>query len=189
MVPLKVGGRELNVKSEWEDISLSEYMQLEGCKDPDELWLFSFITGIPKEDLMNIDEQSFNEEWLQHISFLAVNAELLAREIPEVLSINGHPIVVPKKLEQLTWFQSRKVKQLIGKVADDSGKVAKEKLSGLFRDCCIIYLQPLLNHDAPPDKKVDDKKYDEVEKIILSLPVTQVYPMGAFFLSKWVSFY
>lgn len=166
--------RELKAETPgcWAKTATAQYERLISEWDEKDLvQAFSILTGIEAKTVSNMVDPNL-EDWL----FVAT--DYLFREpqyfkelpLPEIITIRGKEIKIPKKVEGFTIGQSIQVRQKLDEV-----KMYEELISYAV----AVYLQPKVDGG-----EFDDDKAMELQEEIKKLPITVTYPIGFFLLRK-----
>lgn len=187
MIPVIVNGVEKNLKTEWNEVTLNEWSKMLQHPKADEAFLLSILLDIPYIELVNYNTEQFDDTILRHLIFTQQDPQLFSQPVPDVILVDGKGVEVPKDLKQCTWYQRSMLKTLIQEYSKErtgNSVLFLRDYPSLAAHAIAIYIQPLLH----PDKKVDGNVIPEVTKIIAeTLPITQAYPLAAFFLNSWIS--
>lgn len=100
--------------------------------------------------------------------------------VPVSLTVGGKVLEVPKQIGQLSFGQLVMLRQRIDKLRND--ETIDGRLIG-FAAALYFYFQYY-----PEDKRMDQKKLDALECMILGKQILEVYPISFFLLSRlWQS--
>jgi hypothetical protein len=102
------------------------------------------------------------------------------QDIPEAIRIDDCLVEVPKEIGKLTIGQNLQVKQLLETSPNDYRQILTMVVA--------VYLQPFYDSIVKDGETVpgefDYQRAIEIEPLIAQLPITQVYPVGFFLLSR-----
>ena len=178
MVAIKVNGHPYNLPTQWSEINVATYREMERhAFELNSVRLFSILTGIDYDMLINFDCSQFDEKVLQHLSFVHDVPEWDKLPKPEHLVIDGVEYKVPESIESTTWFQRTMLKTLAV-----NGVQEKLQMIELVAPCLTYMMQPVI------EGKVSDKNYKELQKKMDQLPIEQAYPVATFFLSTYLHY-
>lgn len=165
-----IGREVIVIPDRWEAVTTEKYQKLYSEWDAsDVVKLFSILTGQDYQTLFDTVNPDLERKLIDCTKFVS-KQEFKESPIPRVLKIKERDLIVPKRLGGLSIGQSIHVRQKM-----DSVKVSEELISY----AAAIYLQPLydrsgFNHDSAV----------ELEKEILKMPITEIYPIGFFLLKR-----
>lgn len=179
MIPLKIGELKCEIPTTWQEVTLRQYMELQNHReDLNILRLLSILTGVEYRILLNINSDSFDDRIMDSIEFIKAPIDIYTLEEKESITINGKVIKVPDAsthtIGQKLLLQSKI--RLLQETGEGSHAI-------LVSYAVAIYLQPLID-----GTQFDDSRVEEIREIVLSLPLIDVYPIGCFFLSGWITF-
>lgn len=168
-------GQRKNVADSWKTCPTEVFQNIISKWEPDKpikqrsrLDLFNIMVGTEltgEEDDMNLEAAI----WECTRFVYEEEADFTRLPVPEYITIGDKAILIPKDLGRLRIGQNIHVRQEL------QGKEPASVISIVT----AIYLQPLL--DEGP---FDFHRAKQIEKLILQKPITQIYPIGFFFLSQ-----
>lgn len=137
--------------------------------------MLSILTGIDYSVLNNADCSQF-EPILSLVKFDANENQLSELQVGETVTINDKVCNINQDLGTETFGQKVFAQQVVTNLVEE--KI--DKIEAIIK-VAAIYLQP--QYDG---KEFDDKRANELDQVLQDLPITHVYPVGNFFLSKYV---
>lgn len=189
-IHLKTNKRELglHLPNCWPDVTFKQWLQLRHDYDgKDLLKLISIMSGKSLKDIQVLPSSTAKLDSLQSIKFIyddTFDFDMLP--IPEIITIGKKDYLIPKDVMKETFGQKVMLMQYISdpdfyidlpkKNEDDE---QSREYSKLLHIAAAIYMQPLLD-DAPFDADKAEGYFDKFMK----MPVTDVYPIGSFFLTR-----
>jgi len=171
-----VTGERIDVPDSWESCSTEVFQRIIGQWEPEKeirersrLGLFNLMVGM--ELTGEEDDQDLEMAIWECTRFVYEETlDFTQLPLPKSLKVGGKVIDIPKDLGRLRIGQNIHVRQELQAVRDPN-----EAMSIVT----AIYLQPI--HDGG---NFDFHRAKELEKEILRMPITQIYPIGFFFLTK-----
>jgi hypothetical protein len=151
---------------------ISQWEPEKEIKDRSRLKLFNLMIGMdinPEDDAAAI-WQCTKYVYLEPMDFTAL-------PVPKTITLGGKLISFPKDLGRLKIGQNIHARQELQNVKDPN-----EAMSIVT----AIYLQPIYDkiQYGLNESLFDFHRAKELEKLILQLPITEVYPVGFFFLKQ-----
>jgi len=168
--------RSYEIAEAWDKLSTLTYQRIIAEWDrKDLIRLFSIMSGIEYAAIATSDSEELEDALLIATKFVFdEKPDFKSVPVPEQFTLGGKTIKIPKKLGRLSIGQNIHVRQ----------RLAKSKTyDELISFTCAVYLQPLLDEG---DFNLD--RVEEIEKEILTMPITQTYPVGFFLLSQRASY-
>lgn len=169
MIHFKLGKKNLQVPSSWEDITFAQYLSiLQGPKNTAEL--LSVFTGIPSETLKKANIFGLDEV------LMAIKFAYKPMETPGKTT-NVGPFTWPdKEIQFETLAQFEDMRSIMAKAPKDTpGFVAQYPMY------CAIYLQKIKDGEYSFDKA------KEMANEIELYPAVEVISLASFFLVKLLS--
>ncbi len=175
-----VTGQRIRVPDCWNNCSTEIFQRIisqwdtdKEIKDRSVLKLFNLMIDLeisPNDD--DLDLEAAIWECTRFVYYEPMDFTQL--EVPKFLNIGGTVIPIPKDLGRMKIGQNIHVRQELMAVKDPNAAMSI---------ITAIYLQPL--YDKAP---FDFHRAKEIEKTILQIPITQVYPIGFFLLTQLRSY-
>jgi hypothetical protein len=167
------GRKEIECSSSWDTTSTDQFQKLATEWDGEDLIkLFSILSGKEYKAIENTQDSILEAGLLKATSFVYEHPmNFKDSKMPHWIEIKGKNVRIPVRLGDLTIGQNIHVRQALDK---------SKKYEELISFVCAIYLQP--HYDG--QKEFDFHRAMEIEQDILKLPITQTYPIAAFFLRK-----
>lgn len=183
----------LHIPSSWYDVTFEQWLQLQAWDKKDLIKLIAILSGESLDTILTLPSSKADMKTLKSLSFLYDPAfELDQIKMPKVLRLDDMVIEIPQDIMKETLGQKIMLMQFINdpdysvQIEAEVKETDKVKGTPEVRDhakvlhiCAAIYLQPALdqsNFDAEKAEGYFDK--------FLKLPVTDVYPIGSFFLDR-----
>lgn len=177
MLSITINKVVFNIAENISELCTFQYCELNKHRDNlNTVRLLSILTGIDYTVLNNSDCSKF-EPILALLKFDDKAKPLQGIECPDVVVIDKKEIKVVKEIGQETFGQKVFAQEVVNSMIAER----VDKVEALVK-VAAIYLQPQI------DGSFDDTKAREFEKKLMELPITDVYPIGNFFLSKYVSY-
>lgn len=177
MISIKINKVVFNIAENISELCTFQYCELNKHRDNlNTVRLLSILTGIDYTVLNNSDCSKF-EPILSVLKFDDKEKPLQNIECPDVVEIDKKEIKVVKEIGQETFGQKVFAQEIVNSMIAER----LDKVEALVK-VVAIYLQPQI------DGSFDDKKAKELENKLMELPITGVYPIGNFFLSRYVKY-
>lgn len=170
MIPFKVNGKTIKVKSTWDDVTYGEYLQIIDA-GPDTSLILSILTGVPHETLRKAKIKGA-DQLLMVVGFANTSPEILPtiQQVgPYKLPLKGGKFEV--QFESLGQFED--LRAVMAKDIKGSADVLRS-----YPKAVAIYLQKIR------DGEYDGLKAQDMESEVLALPCREVLTAGSFFLLK-----
>ncbi len=156
-------------------------------KDRSRLLLFSILIDKPEQLIAESSDPALEAALYECTRFVYEDpTDFTKLPVPEEITIAGVPIKLKRDLGRMTIGQNIHVR---GELNDNAlVKTADDKLfAKRVSTTAAIYLQP--QFDAMIQLQVGKMPFDfdsakQLEQIILEMPITEVYPVGFFFLNQ-----
>ncbi len=176
MITLKINKKKVKVPSCWEEVTTKQYIELVMSTDhEDYIAPFAILVGMDINKIKQTKSYDLENTIFSVIDFLGQGVEAWKeKELPKFIRVNEKLIEIPTKLGLLTLAQSIALRTRIDSV---------EYLDEAIAYACAIYLQPLYD-DGPFDRD----KAAKLEEHILKMPIVDTYPVGFFFLEKYLDY-
>lgn len=173
---LKVNGETKSCPMCWEsDAATTDIFQRLKTIPSDQLNLlraFSVLIGQDYTDVANSRDKLLEAAMYQCASFVLTQDEYFRHiEPPKVIKLRDKNILIPRDMGELTIEQNMHIRKAMYKPGT--------ALETLISFAMAVYLQPLVD-----EKPFNLKAARELEKEILSMPISKTFPIGFFFLSK-----
>lgn len=177
MVKIKINKVVFNIAENISELCTFQYCELNKRRDNlNTVRLLSILSGIDYTVLNNSDCSQF-EPILSVLNFSDNNKPLQNIECPKTVIIDKNEIKVIQEVGQETFGQKVFAQEVVNSMIAER----LDKVEALVK-VASIYLQPQI------DGSFDDKKAKELENKLMELPITDVYPIGNFFLSRYVKY-
>jgi len=172
MIPLTLGEKKFNLPSDWNDITVKQWLDLRSIDFTDICAILAVLTGIEREMWFTSTEISGIEEIiLPQLQFLADPIDLTKIELQKFVTISGKEVEVPKDIGLKTYGQKIIFQQEMLKYSATDGNFKIEFMPRAI----AIYMCP---------EPFTDIKAFEYEKEIERMKVVEAYPLASFFLSS-----
>lgn len=179
MIPIKIGSIKAELPSSWDEVTLSQYIEMaRHAEDLSIIRLLSIMSGVDYFLIINVNQESFDDRIIDHLTFINQPIDVHSLPCPGSLTIDGKILQIPSDPGKCTIGQKLALQSKI-RIGQDMNTLHAELVSWAV----TIYMQPLIDGAA-----FNDERLEEVRSKILQLPLTQVYPVGSFFLNGWVKF-
>lgn len=188
MIPFRLNDQEINVPSEWKDISYDQYLQTIDAGD-DLIKIVSILTGVAEETLRGAEIKGLNT-LLAAIDFVRHGASFDQR--PESIGNGKYPVPKDIAIENLAQFEDLRnlsrnwpirptppedIKSPLQVEAFEQRVIAFSKdIAHRYLLACAIYCQKIR------DGKYDHRKALEMVDEIKTYSCAEVMPAGAFFM-------
>lgn len=175
-----VTGQRIRVPDCWNNCSTEVFQRIisqwdtdKEIKDRSVLKLFNLMIDMEiSPDAEDLDLEAAIWECTRFIYLEPMDFTQL--EPPKFLNVAGTIITIPKDLGRMTIGQNIHVRQELQAIKDPNAAMSI---------ITAIYIQPLLDK-----KPFDFHRAKEIEKSILQIPITQIYPIGFFLLKQLRSY-
>jgi len=178
MVQIKLSGKKYNLPTQSSEVDTIMFLNLQEAFNSydefDNFDLLEIITGIDREELLNLDSDKDIDTMLEATSFIfEMMEELKGNKKREYRRSTGEVIQLPKDFANMNFGQRIALNTL-------SQKYEKDKKEADFVTGCIaIMVAPYLYIDEDWTKRTD-----ELQEEIELLPVLDTLPIFNFFLSS-----
>ena len=165
---IKHEGREINatLPDDWNDLTVKQFLDLN--KKLSHLEVLASLSNLNLSFIENT-----NTDLTPAIDYLN---RLFSKVPPDLASLPKKPIIfegkkikVPKNLNFTKFGQKSLIKNLIE---------SEDKVESMVSEVFAIYLQPVL------DGKFDSKRIPDIERQVLKLKITDVFPWVKFFFLR-----
>lgn len=159
------GYEDYKIPQSWSEVTVDQYQKI--VQTTDLITVFSILCDKDYKTLSNRVNPDLERTLFDCVRFVS-EQPFKAFEVPRVLTIESKELSVPKRIGGLSIGQSIHVRQ---------------KLEGcrVYEECISLavacYLQPLYHRT-----EFDFDKALELERVILKMPITKIYPVGFFLL-------
>lgn len=172
MIPLLLGEQKFNLPTDWNELTISQWLTLREIDFTDICSILAVLTGIDRDTWFSSTEFSTIEERvIPHLEFLTNPIDLEKIPLPKNVTISGKTIDVPTDIGLKTYGQKIIFQKEMLKHIDPNG------------DFKIEFMPRALSIYLCPEPFTDEaaKKYQtEVEQ----MKVVEAYPVACFFLSR-----
>jgi len=160
--------------SKWEEVTVKQFIDLEGSKGTDNpTELLSILSGVPLPKIMDT-KSNLQIQIDEALNFITLNPpawkELALRD---KYLFKGQFYNVPKDLELETFGQ---------KILLQNKLNATDNPIQVIAYAIAIYMQKVI------DGRFDEKKAEGLEKEVLQMRITEVYPLAIFFFQELTKF-
>ena len=159
------------IPESWAGVTVDQYQRIVKLEKNDIIGLFSILCNVNYKLLHDLVDPYVENNLIRCTSFVQ-DQSFKTGSIPTWMHINGRDIKVPK-VDGLTIGQSIHIRQKLEEVE------MYEQTISLATAC---YLQPLYDQE-----EFDYESALELEKEILKMPITEIYPLGFFLLNQMMS--
>lgn len=175
------GKIEIQTPENWAETSVDQYQKIIGTWDKDSwIQLFSLVSGIDNAVVSESTDPELAGALYKTIEYVYTDMDWDSLPVPKTLELRpifakdcpGLPVTVflPKGIGNLSIGQAIQARQSIEGLND-----IREGISIVT----AIYLQPLIDGG-----KFDMLRAIEIERTILKMSITKVYPVGFFLLMR-----
>lgn len=177
MIPITINKQDYLLPDTWDEISMAQYIELYRHRENlNEARLLSIFTGIDYGQVINFDLAMFESHIMPYMAAFDEEIKFYESVPAEKITVNGKTINVPQDIKLKTLGQKIMLQQRIT-MADK----AQEDLMYLIPFAIATYIQTELSGG-----KYDDKEAEALIPHILKVPVTIAYPIGNFFLTRFI---
>lgn len=184
MVILKINGKA--VPNSWATCSTGIFQEItqwdsdKPVQDKDPIKLYSILTGLSYEKISSSTDKALEAALWESSRFVyEADSDFYRAPVPDVLKFSGKEYTIPKQMGRMTIGQNVQLRQQM-RFGKDS--------SLLLSLAVAVCLQPDIDARAEGGKMVkapfDFDRALEIEKEIKSMPITEIYPVGFFLLSR-----
>lgn len=159
------GYEDYKIPQSWSEVTVGQYQKI--VQTTDLITVFSILCDKDYKTLSNRVNPDLERTLFDCVRFVSEQA-FKAFEVPKVLTIDGKDLIIPKRIGGLSIGQSIHVREKL-----ESCKVYEECISMAV----ACYLQPIYHRT-----EFDFDKALELERVILKMPITKIYPVGFFLL-------
>lgn len=185
MITLIVNGKKIQCPTRWADCSLRVFQRIIKEWEPDlplehrsRVLLFSILTGTSYEFVMATRDYG-PDSIIQVVTAFAYEEGLPEGPIPDIYQIGERFVEISKDMGAMTIGQNIQARQAMGTTKD--ARAAMSLVTAIYIQ--RHYDSRLVNdHLIPAEFSL--KRAKEIEPLILDLPITQIYPVGFFLLSR-----
>jgi len=173
MIKLKLktqnGTLHIECKSSWDELTLSEFIQLEtvGISALSPLKIFSILTGLEVDILANASGKEVLNNLTGVTSFINSAPKFEDLPPPKTIMIGDKAYKTPLDFEKTMLGQKILLQQII---ANNKQDIIKE-----LPNVLAIYLQPVI------DGKFKDERLPEVRETLMDSPAIPAYALAQFF--------
>jgi hypothetical protein len=174
MITYTNNGKKFHAINSWPECSVAKYQRIVKEQPKDPVGLFSILTDQDYEFINNSTDPDIEIRMNACIDFFFSDPEgFKGVGLQKIIKIDNKILEVPSRPGALTLGQAIQLRRRIAET-----KFLQENIAA----AAAIYLQPLYD-EAPFDM---DKALD-LEKILLTMPITRIYPVGFFLLRRLTS--
>jgi len=160
--------------SKWEEVTVKQFIDLEGSKGTENpTKLLSILSGVPLPKIMDT-KTNLQLQINEALNFITLNPpnwkELALRDR---YLFYGTFYYIPKNLELETFGQ---------KILLQNKLNATDNPIEVIAYAIAIYMQKVI------DDRFDEKKAEVLEKEVLQMRITEVYPLAIFFFHQLIKF-
>lgn len=169
--------REYDMPVSWETTSTGKFETMASEWDKEDLIkLFSILSGIGYTAINTSTDRDLEENLIRCTRFVFTDSDFKTAPVPEILTINGKDVQIPKNVGSLSIGQNIHVRQEIDRIVQLRGE--KATYEELISYACAMYLQPLVD-----EMEFNYERAIALREKIKELPITVTYPIGFFLLS------
>lgn len=188
-LPFKIGKETLYFPAGWHHISLAQtlviYDPTTGTKDT--LTVLSILVGKPVEFWFAVDRMDVEKHLTPQLAWFNQPFDFQSLPLPPSITIDGKVLKVPKDLGMKSWGQRVAFAQEVQTVNDrfkDSPEAVRNfhHAFGLIPYTLALYFFEEFHGVNFKDKFDDDAIREFANTKIVHLPITEAYPIAAFFL-------
>lgn len=168
----------------WKDINIRQYTRLTEYSKYNDIEFLSIMLDVPQEDILNCEIEDIDLIVYSQVGWYMEQKdkadEVLGKKMTPFITIDGLTILIPEDLKMKSYGQKVSAEQLLEK-AEGKNPFA------ILADILSIYLYPeFMKLKLNQEKIVFDyeKAMEFKEKYILTIPITEGYPVGSFFLKR-----
>jgi hypothetical protein len=167
MVKFNFDGTKVGCPDRWEEVSVEHFIRPEFLSG-NSIKLLAALSGVPASKLANAT-QDMMPHFEKVVQFLKEDPKgWMGGELPETFTFLETECTIPRNIEMRSFGQ----KIMLGQAL-----VANSFLYKSIPDAIAIYL----GNQIYPDDWFE--RLEELKDAVLVLPINQVYPVAAFFLS------
>jgi hypothetical protein len=195
VITIITNGKRRKAPTCWREVTTDQAQRIARDWDcTDKIKLFNILTGTEYAKVR--DSTELGSKFWDVIQFAYFPAEVRNAKMPKVFKLNGKYLSIPKKVGRLSVGQAIAVRQKMEQVQarlESAMKQDPDFKKYCFKDnfffdelvsfACAVYFQPQYD-DAP----FDDERAEQLEADILKMPITDVYPVGFFFLNQQLNY-
>lgn len=168
----------------WKDINIRQYTRLTEYSKYNDIEFLSIMLDVPQEDILNCEIEDIDLIVYSQVGWYMEQKdkadEVLGKKMTPFIKIDEFTILIPEDLKMKSYGQKVSAEQLLEK-AEGKNPFA------ILADILSIYLYPeFMKLKLNQEKIVFDyeKAMEFKEKYILTIPITEGYPVGSFFLKR-----
>jgi hypothetical protein len=188
-IPIKIGKETLLFPAGWHHISLAQtliiYNPATGPKST--LDIMSTLVGKPVEFWFRVDRMDLEKHLVPHLVWFNQQFDFHSLPLPPSVTIDGKAIRVPKDIGMKSWGQRMAFAQEVQTCAEtykDSEPAVRNfhHAFGLIPYTLALYFYEEYYGVKFEDDFDDEKVREFANTKIVTLPITEAYPIAAFFL-------
>ncbi len=176
----------LNLPRTWYDCTFDQWLKLKYEWDGNDLLkLLSIMGSEPLEKISATESSNINISIFESMSFIYDQKfSFDDLKLPEVITINERNALIPTDLMKETFGQKVMLMQYINdpdyyiETTIEEEEVTRD-YSKLLHIAAAVYLQPQID-GMPFDADKAEGYFDQFKQ----MPVTDIYPLGSFFLNR-----
>lgn len=173
----------MRVPTKWNDITAGQYVA--AVLSQDESGFLASLCNVTANDILNMKIDDV-KALAESLAFTNDSEAIFKTERPVKLKIQDKYIICPENLEVEKYGLYTMAIELIKDLRSDNGGPENEVMANiLVKLFCIYTYMPFYGK-----RKLDPNDYEQgitdYEKLILQLPVTTVFPLGGFYLDKFL---
>lgn len=192
-IPVKIGKETFMFPAGWHHLSLAQVLIMYNPEGGTKgiLDILSILVGKPKEFWFKVDRMDIERHLVPHLMWFNKQFDFKSLPLPPNIVIDGKELKVPKDLGFKSWGQRMSFAQEIGSVNDQFKDSPKEMLDYQFSFGLIAYTLALYFYEDFHGIKFSDEFDDEkirqfANEKCVHVPITQAYPIAAFFLQNFI---
>ena len=173
MISIKVSGKSVTIPTSWVEMTAAMWLRImEMPADSDDFDLVAALSGEEKELFMKSKDTDLDMKFFAHLGWYSKPLDFKNMKVPKTVQIDGKEVVIPKDLGYETLGQKIYLQQIVKKNLDNIELAVPYAFA--------IYVMPKYTEK---DFNADD--VDEfIEKFVGKMRITDVFPIGSFFLLK-----
>lgn len=171
MIPYKLGEHSFLIPSRWEDITVKQWFQLRDISLEDYCGILEVLSGVSRETWFNTREIDVVEKLIPFLDWMKEPVDLSKYPVPEKVIIGGALVTVPKDIKLKTFGAKITYEKNLQNYTNENGEVSIDFLPIALS----IYFCPEPFNDTAAAGLLDD---------IGNMPISEAYPISAFFLTN-----
>lgn len=177
MIHAKLGAKEFDMPSSWEEITVKQFMDLTKDEAINSVTMqMAILTGLSKQEILSANSIHLERNILPHTEFINTipDLERIKKEIPKTIRIGEKVLPVIKHLELEPWGCKETLYMEMIKAYKADGH-----LNNLLAVAIATYF-----YQVYYGKDFDSEKLDEFVKTTEQCSFIEAFPVANFFLNK-----